>query len=273
MRAFRECIEECDLIDVGWSGLPYTWDNRQTDSSNVKARIDRAFGNEALHAMFAVDRVRHVPMVESDHCLLAMQLRKKNEQQSLPSARSFRYENAWQTIGDYDKKIADLWKENCEQGGLSGLSKTLQNMQTELASWGNSELGNFKKKLALLRKDLERARRCSVGRGPSKEEMEIMGRLGRVLHQEEIWVKQRARVQWLRAGDRNTAYFHAQVAQRKRMNRISRLERGDGVLCESEEEVRSEIQGFYQNLYQSQGVPNMTACLHFVEERVTQPMR
>jgi hypothetical protein len=57
------------------------------------------------------------------------------------------------------------------------------------------------------------------------------------------------------------------------MNKISNLQRMDGSLCESEEEVNVEVQGFYENLYQSQGAPNMAACLHYVEEKVTQPMR
>jgi hypothetical protein len=52
MRAFRECIEDSGLIDAGWKGLPYTWDNRQTDPTNVKARLDRAFGNDELYQVF-----------------------------------------------------------------------------------------------------------------------------------------------------------------------------------------------------------------------------
>lgn len=56
------------------------------------------------------------------------------------------------------------------------------------------------------------------------------------------------------------------------MNRISSLQWSDGTICESMEEIQAEIQNFYQTLYQSQGEPNMTACLHFVEERITQRM-
>jgi hypothetical protein len=89
MRAFRECIEDSGLIDAGWMGPPYTWDNRQIDPTNVKARIDRAFGNDELYQVFIVERVCHVPMVESDHCLLAMKLRKKTEQRNIPLGRSF----------------------------------------------------------------------------------------------------------------------------------------------------------------------------------------
>jgi hypothetical protein len=149
------------------------------------------------------------------------------------------------------KKIAEVWKDKCQSSGLAGVAKTLKDMQGELANWGKSNLGNFKEKLAKLRQELGRARMKSVGRGPSQEEKNIMGWINRVLHQEEIWIKQRARIQWLRAGDRNSAFFHAQVAQQKRMNKILSLQRSDGTMCERVEDVHAKIQGFYQHLYQS----------------------
>lgn len=96
-------------------------------------------------------------------------------------------------------------------------------MQNGLSSWGTATFGDFKKKLNNLRRELDRVRRISLGRGPSSEEKKIMERINEVLFQEEIWIKQRSRVNWLRSGDRNTAYFHAFASQRKRMNSISSI--------------------------------------------------
>ena len=36
----------------------------------MKSRIDRAFGNEALLQLFQVVSVKHVSMVQSDHCMV-----------------------------------------------------------------------------------------------------------------------------------------------------------------------------------------------------------
>jgi hypothetical protein len=112
-----------------------------------------------------------------------------------------------------------------------------------------------------------------MGRGPSKEERDVMAEINKVLAQEEIWIKQRSRFQWLKTGDKNSAYFHAQVARRKRTNRISSLRRDDDSLCVEEGEIHEEIQNFYQQLYTSQGAPNMDALLHYVQEHVTDEMR
>jgi endonuclease/exonuclease/phosphatase family metal-dependent hydrolase len=70
MRAFREAVEDCALQDLGFSGLPFTWDNRQDGRENVKARIDRALGNAALLNQFQVVKVRHFSIVQSDHYMV-----------------------------------------------------------------------------------------------------------------------------------------------------------------------------------------------------------
>lgn len=75
-----------------------------------------------------------------------------------------------------------------------------------------------------------------------------MRKLREAMHQEEIWMKQHSRILWLRAGNRNTSYFQAQAAQRKRMNRIVGLRRQDGSVCENEGEDKAEVQAFYQSL-------------------------
>ena len=57
------------------------------------------------------------------------------------------------------------------------------------------------------------------------------------------------------------------------MNKISSLKREDDSWCEDEEAIQVEVQEFYQQLYTSQGAPNMDALLHFVHERVSDDMR
>lgn len=44
--AFQDVVSDCRLADLGYHGLPYTWDNRQEGGRNVKARIDRALGDD-----------------------------------------------------------------------------------------------------------------------------------------------------------------------------------------------------------------------------------
>jgi hypothetical protein len=40
MNAFQDVVEDCRLIDLGFQGLPYTWDNKQDGERNFKAQLD-----------------------------------------------------------------------------------------------------------------------------------------------------------------------------------------------------------------------------------------
>lgn len=37
MKGFREVVDRCGFIDMGFNGLPYTWDNKQEGHRNVKS--------------------------------------------------------------------------------------------------------------------------------------------------------------------------------------------------------------------------------------------
>jgi hypothetical protein len=147
--------------------------------------------------------------------------------------------------------------------------QALKSVQEKLSVWGSKEFGDLSRKL---QERLNNLRRRSVGRGPNEEENAIVKQLREALRQEEIWIRQRSRVQWLRDGDLNTAYFHAQATHRKRINKIENLQRDDGSSCVTWEDNCMEVQGFYQNLYMSQGYRQMNDLIDLVPVRVSDAM-
>uniref|UniRef100_A0A0A9A9B2 Uncharacterized protein n=1 Tax=Arundo donax TaxID=35708 RepID=A0A0A9A9B2_ARUDO len=84
--------------------------------------------------------------------------------------------------------------------------------------WSSKAFGNIQRNLSKLRRQLEICHKQSLYTGPSKQELKIMDKINQLLYQEEIWMKQRSRVTWLKDGDRNTSFFQAQATKRKRQN-------------------------------------------------------
>jgi hypothetical protein len=60
-------------------------------------------------------------------------------------------------------------------------------------------------------------------------------------------------VQWLAEGDKNTKFFHHKANYRRKKNKIERLVRPNGTVCENAIELEEMAHDFYEDLYKSKG--------------------
>ncbi|CAM8882672.1 unnamed protein product [Rhodiola kirilowii] len=70
MQSFRETVEDCGLMDLGYFGIPYTFSNRQTGQLETRARLDRAFANLEWKDQYSRYDVKHLVTSASDHFAL-----------------------------------------------------------------------------------------------------------------------------------------------------------------------------------------------------------
>lgn len=98
MNGFRDAVAMCGFLDLGFSGLPYTWDNRQEGIHNIKVRLDRAFANASFADMFKQIKVVHKQTTESDHYCLVIECNRSKRRRG---RRTFKYENMWRRDPSY----------------------------------------------------------------------------------------------------------------------------------------------------------------------------
>ena len=67
MKLFRECLENCGLLDLGFSGPKFTWNNRQEGINNVRVRLDRAVVNGQFLQLFDDCHVDNIITFSLDH--------------------------------------------------------------------------------------------------------------------------------------------------------------------------------------------------------------
>ena len=67
--------------------MEYTWDNKRQGAANVKARLDRAFGNDLFLQKFEDTQVRHIATTKYDHCMVLVDFRKHMAEDRAYSAR------------------------------------------------------------------------------------------------------------------------------------------------------------------------------------------
>jgi glycyl-tRNA synthetase beta subunit len=73
-----------------------------------------------------------------------------------------------------------------------------------------------------------------------------------LLKQEEETWRQKSRVRWLAAGDRNTKFFHAFTNSRKKINTIWDITKEDGTVINKTTDLQKEVVSYFQNVFKAQ---------------------
>lgn len=84
-------MEEKGMVDLGFLGNIFTWDNGNDDHTNIKQRLDRGIANIAWQEFFPKAVVEHQPITTSDHAPILLNTVGERCRKS----RSFKFEAMW----------------------------------------------------------------------------------------------------------------------------------------------------------------------------------
>jgi hypothetical protein len=105
-----------------------------------------------------------------------------------------------------------VWKE-APNGATLQARATLHRFATSLAQWGKNTFGSVRKKIHKLERHLKNLRLVPWS-STDLEAREIERELCELFEREDIMARQRSRIEWLKEGDHNTAFFHARASAR-----------------------------------------------------------
>lgn len=91
-------------------------------------------------------------------------------------------------------------------------------------------------------------------------------------NQEDIHWRQRGKMDWLKMGDCNTKYFHACANRRRKTNKITKIRTVDGLVRESQEEIRTAFVEYFSYLFLAGPAGEREPVLRFLSQRVSSTM-
>jgi hypothetical protein len=144
------------------------------------------------------------------------------------------------------------WGHDSRPLDLEGMAGRLAKLQSSFRSWDRDVFGLVRKKLKCLRKDLDAERGSTLYRGLTPQEKNLMSELSEMLAREEEMERKQSRMDWLKAGDRKTDFFHAKAKARGRTNRIRALKTRDGSLATHQSVLKQMASDFYESLFAAQ---------------------
>ena len=244
MSEFRNCINACNMIDLGLSGPKFTWSNCHDINSLIMERLDRALANPNWRILFPEASVSHLTRTHSDHCPILLTL-CPTIPHSLP--RPFRFENIWFSHSEFPKIVEQAWAVPA-----TNLSGTFDTFASLVSNWNKLVFGNiFHRKNRILAR-LNGAQ-CALAANLSESLFRIEKKLKEdyfnILKIEEDFWALKSRVGWVVEGDRNTKFFHTSTLVRRRANKIIRLRNSVGEWITDSNRIRLHIQQGFVELF------------------------
>ena len=138
---FKECLDKCNMIDLGFSGPRFTWTNRKEMNALIQERIDHFFVNPEWFSLFSEAKVTHLTRCHSGHCLVLL------ETQPRPSTffkRPFKFQSFWVFDPSFSNVVANAWKN------LALLPMAIESFSKEANTWNRSYFVEKKKLMSRL---------------------------------------------------------------------------------------------------------------------------
>ncbi|KAK3194206.1 hypothetical protein Dsin_025516 [Dipteronia sinensis] len=168
---FREAVDDCELMDMGFRGPGFTWSNRREGSAMVQ-----------------------------------------------------------------------------ERGAVRRVAKAISKCGQQLGRWNARKKKELRYDILETQKQLrESSDHIQAGSWELIRKLEF--RLDILLEEEEMYWKQRSRVEWLKGGDKNSKFFHLRATARRSRNLIEGLFDERGIRREGNVEVEKVVTKYFSGLF------------------------
>ncbi|XP_075649952.1 uncharacterized protein LOC142620474 [Castanea sativa] len=234
MERFREVVNYCNFQDLGYSGSDFTWSNMQEGNDCISLRLDRALANQEWVDRFGSLKVHHVADSTSDHHALLI---SDSTSKSYAKENRFHFEAMWVKNDECRAIIESSWGMGIDLSTPKGIMENIKHCAAELCSWSSEAYGQIPKNIQAKRLALNSLSQSNRDGALSNKINGLRKEINSLLDDEELYWGQRAKAHWLKEGDKNTKFFHAQASERRRQNTINGIWDEQGNWCEEKDSI------------------------------------
>jgi hypothetical protein len=201
---FHNFLDSFSMIDLGFSGNPFTWSNKQQGSHLIKEQLDRGLATSQWIHLFPHFSIQHLLAYLYDHNLIILDIAAPDL--SLP--RPFRFEEFWTFDPSCSRVVSNAWVKSFHGSPDYILSKKLKATKAALEVWNSTRFGNIKKRIASTLCQLDVIQQSMPSAHSFGQELNLQLNLDNLLFQEEPLWRSKSRELWLTCKDLNTKFFH-----------------------------------------------------------------
>ncbi|XP_056697424.1 uncharacterized protein [Spinacia oleracea] len=241
-RDFTNFVDAAGLIDLGFSGCPFTWTNARDGIEMIKEMLDRALANPKLLDLFPQTKVHHLPRTNSDHAPIIISFFDSVVAGPFP----FRCKEVWMEHPTFGEFFLNNWRI-ADNNFLRGR----QNFLANIKNWNTNVFGNLNKQKRRL---LARINGIQIALAKYHSdflvnlEQSLLKDLNDIFRKERLIWAQKAGLNWRKYGDYNTKYFHLLAKIKKSRGKILALKNSNGDWITKLEDLKNLATGFYETV-------------------------
>ena len=253
---FKDCISASHLDDIKAVGEVYTWYNNRPNAPVFK-KLDRILCNDHWFSKFPEAQGQFFNRGIMDHCPMLLSIPMKLEK----IKKCFQFFNHMLQWEGFKEMVAEVWASPLYGNPMAILSRKLQQTKLRIKELnqkhGNLHLNVINARTELSDIQMELAR-DSQNHSLLLKEKSAISRLDQSLEEEEKFLLQKSRVQWLKNGDRNNSYFFNQIKVNWNRNKIKSVKNAAGNFVQGHENISQIAVDYFQEFL---GSPQCSRCV------------
>ena len=138
MQLFRDVLDECGFVDLGFTGPKFTWTNNRPGDMTWE-RLDRVVATPDWLLSFPSARVYHLEGRWSDHKPIWV----STETVVIPKKKPFRFEEVWTSDQGCEAVIEASWKQDLTGVPMYTMWQKIHACRRGLRLWSRTNFGNI----------------------------------------------------------------------------------------------------------------------------------
>ena len=131
---FKECLDKCNMVDLGFNGQRFTWTNKRDANCFIQERIDRFFMNLSWCLFYPKVRVSHLTRCHLDHYPVIIET---NPRRAIHLNRPFKFQRFWLLDPSFPNVVNKVWKYSRK------LSENIEKFAKEASLWNKNQFENI----------------------------------------------------------------------------------------------------------------------------------
>ncbi|XP_030941490.1 uncharacterized protein LOC115966387 [Quercus lobata] len=178
----KDCLDRCNMIDLGFSGSRFTGTNCRDAPVLIQERIDRFFVNPDWCTLYPEAKVSHLTRCHSDHCPVLLETRPFKWSRPIGP---FKFQSFWLSDPSFPRVVQQAWSQGHH------LQDAITRFSRDATNWNKVHFGNIfaKKRRVMARLDgIQRSLAFRPSHSLVNLERQLQAELAGVLNQEEeLW--------------------------------------------------------------------------------------